>query len=412
MDCGLWICCLLPAACCLLPADLRRLLIDGGIGLGLVVVLVVVFALDRHSVGDTDKRATEVLKNVKVAPPSLPVQALRLAVTPPVYDDMGKLLDTLGAGYRHEMISYADLLEEDRLAEYDVVFLTCGLVPRKWLARSLRAGQRDGGVAGYAKQRIRQRLYDSLRGFVAAGGTLYVSDWQFQLLAIAFPEFVDHSKADRGAVQTVDAEVLDRALAQRLGSKIQLRFDKPAWYPAALEGNELVTYLRGTYSTTEGRQLTAPLLVKFPFERGTVIFTSFHNEAQNSDVETELLRYLVFASVTAELQASVKHTMIEGGFSPTERNLLSASAGDQSVSRTYQCRRAGGLQFVLGFAARGARLRLSVAAPDGRRWEKTGSSTFTVDVPDATPGEWKYTITPIEVPYENFPFTLTVGEED
>ncbi len=41
-----------------------------------------------------------------------------------------------------------------------------------------------------------------------------------------------------------------------------------------------------------------------------------------------------------------------------------------------------------------------------------GNSTFTIDVPKATAGQWKYTFTPLKVPYENFPFTLTVGEKE
>ena len=75
---------------------------------------------------------------------------------------------------------------------------------------------------------------------------------------------------------------------------------------------------------------------------------------------------------------------------------------------------AAALPFVLnlpslGFANQGARLRLSVRGPDGKAREQEGTSTLTVDVPDAAPGDWTYTVIALKVPYPNFPFTLTVG---
>ena len=88
--------------------------------------------------------------------------------------------------------------------------------------------------------------------------------------------------------------------------------------------------------------------MQFPFGEGNVIFTSFHNETQNSRTELELLRYLVFTAVNAQLDAGVQRTMIRGGFSPVERNLLSASSGNQARTGVYRCRGTRSLQFALG----------------------------------------------------------------
>ena len=93
--------------------------------------------------------------------------------------------------------------------------------------------------------------------------------------------------------------------------------------------------------------------MRFSFGEGTVIFTSFHNEAQNSQTELDLLRYLVFSAVNAQLDAGVQRTMVRGGFSPVERNLLSASGGRQKLAGTYECGGARSLQFVVGFEDRG-----------------------------------------------------------
>lgn len=368
-------------------------LLDVAAAVGLVVALAVVYWWDK-----------EYPAKESGAP------RLRLAVTPPEYDDMGKLLATLGAGYPFTSISYDDLLQPGRLSSFDVVFLTCGGVPRHWVGRRLGESGRDAAGIFELRRDIQGALCESLREFVSRGGTLYVSDLQFQLLERAFPEFTDRRLIAEGDVQTVRAEVVDRGLRRRLGETIPLHFDKPAWRPAAFSAPDLIVYLRGEFETTSGQRTSAPLLVQWPFHEGTIIFTAFHNERQNTETERELLRYLVFASVTAREGARVHRTLVRGGFSPAERNLLSASAGSQPVTQQYECRGAGPLQFVLGFQKHRARLRLTVEGPDGTRREKTGEETFEIEIPEAAQGAWRYTIAPLEVPYPHFPFTLTIGE--
>jgi len=398
-------------------ADPRRLVIDAGVGAALIVALALVFAFDRaSSSSDGDEQSTETSTVEVIVDGAGPTsvadrRSLRLAVTPPEYDDMGKLLDTLGRGYRYTQITLGDLLHADRLAGYDVVFLTCGGVPREWLARRLGESERSGAGIYRPKPEIVDMIHESLRTFVGHGGTLYVSDLQFDLLKLAFPEFVDQAGEGKGEVQTVQAEVVDPGLRRLLGPTIDLRFDMPAWRPAAFRGPEVTTYLRGTYRLRDAGERTGPLLVTFPHGEGTVVFTSFHNEAQNKDMELELLRHLVFTTVTAREERKIRQTMVRGGFSPTERNLLSASSKSKPVRETYECRKRGPLQFVLGFEDQGAQIRLTVISPQGDKTEKTGTKTITIAVADAAEGTWHYTITPIKIPYENFPFTLTIGQK-
>ncbi len=400
--CGQWL---------LFGIDPRRLAIDAAVLLALLAALGIVFLLDRGST-PTQGKAVAVEK-IESLDHGLLSHPLQLAVTPPEYDDMGKLLDTLGSGYRYTTITMDDILDAKRLRKYDVVFLTCGGVPREWLAELTGRGERDAAGMFRPRPEIVTKLRQALRRYVRGGGTLYASDWQFGVVATAFPEFVDRGKMARGAKQTVHADVVEPGLQKRLGGKtLDLTFEKPAWQPAAfVEGKKVTTYIRSSYQTASGGEATAALLVQFPFEEGNVIFTSFHNEAQNSKTESELLRYLVFTTVNAQLDAGVQRTMVRGGFSPVERNLLSASSKDQSLSESYECKGSKSLQFVLGFEDRGARLRLTVTSPDGAKTEKEGTSTLTLDVPQAAAGTWHYTVTPVEVPYPNFPFSLTVGEK-
>ena len=154
----------------------------------------------------------------------------------------------------------------------------------------------------------------------------------------------------------------------------------------------------------------APLLVKIPYKEGSIIFTSFHNERQNDEKEIELLKYLVFAAVTARETQAVERTLVQGGFSSKKQNLLSASASTPSVTKTYRNKAKCDLKFVLSFADASATLRLDVTGPDGRTRSNSSRSGFTISVAGAVPGDWTYTVTAEKVPYENFPFSLTIGE--
>jgi hypothetical protein len=340
--------------------------------------------------------ATLVAATAPVAAPSV-AKRLRLAVTPHKYDDMGRLLDELGAGYRYDMLRVEDFDKIDELRKYDVVFATCGETPQAW--------QSGSGESFDAFRR-------ALRTYVEEGGTLYASDWRMQLLMLAFPELIDQQALKPGDAQEMTAQVVDDGLREVIGPDIHLKFDLPNWFPAAFRGRDVKTYLRGTYTCDDRKsRVESPLLVRIPVGRGSIVFTSFHNEKQNSRTELELLKYLVFATVTARVQSEVAETMLKGGFSSAKQNLLSASAGSQSASSTYNNTAAGALKFVLAFENQGAKLRLEVVAPDGTKHVRDGVETIQLDIPAAPVGDYRYTITAVQVPFENFPFTITVGRK-
>jgi hypothetical protein len=276
-------------------AKSRRLILDVSVGVALVLALLIVLVIDTLTgPSSSESPLTETL--VGKDPESEPAAPLRLAVTPPEFDDMGGLLDSLGHGYHYETAAFREFLEPETLKRHDVVFLTCGGVPTDWLSERLRDSDRGSAGVYRAKPQTVRSLYDNLRDFVRDGGTLYVSDLHFDVLVIAFPEFIDDHAVGRGAVQTVDAQVVDEGLRNQLGDEISLRFDKRAWRPAAFRQSKVTTYLQGEYELVDGTVRTGSLLVSFSYGKGTVIFTSFHNEAQNSDLEKLLLRYLVFTT--------------------------------------------------------------------------------------------------------------------
>ena len=392
-----------------------QIVVDIALAFGLVAALAVVFAFDRGSPpveAPADGGQLQVVEQPKAKP--APVRRLRLGVTPEgqAFDDMGRLLDSLGEGYRYEKFPLEDLLDKNKMAEFDVIFLTCSGVPASWLGRKIGKGDRPNTDVYEPNEEKLARVYESLRQFVSRGGTLYASDLHYKLVAAAFTDYARRADAETGSAnQSVNAQVVDPGLKELIGGEMPLKFDMEGWYPAAFAGEKLITYLRGNYRTQQGQQRDAAFLVKFPYHDGTVIFTSFHNEKQNSETELKLLRYLVFSAVTAEVESRVQRTMVRGGFSPAKQNLFSASAGAPSATTVYHADKPGHLQFALGFQNLGARLKLTVKSPGGKVLEQEGDSTFTIDVPEAEAGDWQYTVTALKLPNENFPFTVTVGQK-
>jgi hypothetical protein len=359
------------------------------------------------SAGKNDGKAVEPLPGLTPpgAPPKLQVKVieeikkeevkprpLRLAVTPLGFDDMGKLLSSLGAGYKYKNISEADVCSYERLRDYDIVFLTCP-----------RFATKDND------------LFTALRQFVEKGGTLYASDLRFGALEGAFPEYLAKKITPPGAEQDLTANVIDAGLREALGKdKIQLKFPSINWKPACFNRAKATVYMEGRYETASKikTEAFAPLLVRFRCGKGTVIFTSFHNAAQNSELELKLLRYLVFTAVTSHVESKIRTTMVSGGFSLEEtRPGVASPEENKKVTAIYKHRQAGPLRFALGFPNQGAELQLTLVSPDGSKVEQKGKATFTVEIGNAPAGDWQYTITALSVPFPNFPFTLTVGDQ-
>jgi hypothetical protein len=252
-----------------------------------------------------------------------------------------------------------------------------------------------------------------LPAYVAQGGILYASDWRFDAIAKAFPEMVAPKLKGDGADQELDADIVDSGLRDHLKTdKIHLKFDLREWKPAAFGGPRVKVLLQGKYRKDRSKEVvTAPLMIKFQVGKGTVVFTSFHNEKQNSRTEKELLQYLVYSLVTAGVDAEINTQMNQENFTPQRSNLLSTPGLQTTEPKTYTNKKAGDLRFVLGFRNEGAKLRLNIRAPDGKHFSQVCESTLVVDVSNAVAGDWTYTVTALSLPYANFPFTVTVGEK-
>ena len=124
-----------------------------------------------------------------------------------------------------------------------------------------------------------------------------------------------------------------------------------------------------------------------------------------------MLQYLVFSLVTAGIDSEVNSSLDKGGFAPRGSNLLSTPKRNQTITKQYDNKAAADLRFALGFRNEGAELQFNIQSPDGKQFTWKGKSTVILEVPNAKTGQWTYSVTDIQLPYENFPFTVTVGEK-
>lgn len=374
--------------------------LDAAVAAGLMGLLIAVIGLDSLLTHFYPPEEQSPVASGGTTPTTKKFKRARLAVTHPyagmvnmpggqkrvTWDDVGTVLKSMGEGYKHDVIEEGDLSNLDKLRQYDILFCSCS------------AATADPTVA------------KNLAAFVQQGGTLYASDWRYNVVAQAFPEMRDPDKEASGLDEYVWADVVDPGLREQMGNKVQLHFELNEWRPAAFKGDRVKVLLKGRFTDIHTqRKLEAPLLVKFTHGKGNVIFTSYHHGHNNTEMEKKLLKYLVYSLMTARLETEIETTHIESQFSPAKSNLFSASKEDPKVTYKYHNPAAGKLRFDLGFAGEGADLKLTVRAPGGKIYEKQGTSSFAVEVPNGEVGEWTYTVTALAVPYENFAFVVTVA---
>ena len=385
---------------------MNRNFVDIAMAAGLLGSILLIFFVEPHRPPTQQTQITDVEQASEIVAKESP---LKIAVTPdyPGYDDVGHMLDTLGSGFAYTKLPFDHLLEVDKLREFDVVFITCSGYPPSWLGSPI-GGTRRGQDLYTQNPEIFARAHTALRQFVEAGGTLYTSDLHFPLISDSFPDWSASPTAVRGSAQSLLAEVVDDGLRESIGAHVRLTFDQEGWFPAELDGPGITTYLRGEFLTDKGKKHSAALLVKIPYGQGSVIFTSFHNEKQTSKQEMQLLKYLVFSTVTAGMDSEVDRQLAQGGFSRTKQNLFAATPGSQSATREYHNASVNDLQFVLAFSS-GAELELEIQSPDNKKTTKKDTETIVIEIPNAPIGTWTYTVRAINVPNDNFPFTINIG---
>lgn len=184
-------------------------------------------------------------------------------------DDIPSVLKSLKIPFQMTATS------QNPLRDFNVIFVGCG-------------AQQIGNASG-----------DRVSEYVKRGGVLYVSDLSCTVLEQAFP--ADFGTFTRnGGVATIQCDVVDKQLQERLGKKIPLNFDMGAWaYPQKLGKRVDVLVTAPHAGRPGGPPQSLPVVLTMTHGHGKVVFTSFHNHANTNELERKLIEYLVSVPVAA-----------------------------------------------------------------------------------------------------------------
>ena len=195
-----------------------------------------------------------------------------------------------------ELWSTAAFANYDQLSNYDAVFVNCGI-------------SETDLVLG-----LNTAVKENLRRYIQEGGSLYVSDWAYDLIEQVWSERINflgddnvNSDAEHGEDGIYAASVLEPGLAEYVGAgNVDIGFNFGNFAIVSQLAPGVTTYLQGDIQYRVNGSVSTltdvPVTVGFSDGAGRVIFTSFHQES-DSDGNTEVLdgpedlvlRYLIFS---------------------------------------------------------------------------------------------------------------------
>jgi hypothetical protein len=182
----------------------------------------------------------------------------------------------------------------------DILFINCGA--HEWAFES-------GGVANSGDLSL---AMNNLRRFVEEGGSIYLSDWSYDLLEALYPNAVDwlgddatHNDAEKGLAQDFLGRVQDAEMAASLGeSEVNLKYElSRIAVPLSLgPGTDplILANIRVEEESGEaGDYFDVPVLLRYrPTDdesSGRVIYTTFHNGNDNTEDMDYVLRAIIFS---------------------------------------------------------------------------------------------------------------------
>ena len=239
-------------------------------------------------------------EDVKLPPPDCfePLE-LSIALVEGNYDDVDVVLESMGfANYwsvdgTSEASLTAFLTDLEQMRAYDVIFFNGGHVEQ-------------GVIYDYDPTNpVPPQVIANLQTFVAEGGSVYASDWSYDVIEQAWPDAIDflgddslYNSAEMGEYALVDAKVTDEALSSFLGTdSVAVEYDLPVWPPMQSVEGYVSVHLTGNVEYREGdhtyQLASVPLLASFSGGEGRVAFATFRVVANHDTNMINLLQYML-----------------------------------------------------------------------------------------------------------------------
>ena len=292
------------------------------------------------------------------------------------YDDVGQVLTRMGQGFEYEPAErYTSVSPQDA-----VLFLNCG-----------------GKVNSSATE---------LASFIEKGGTIYASDMQATFVAQIFPAIFESSTKLWSGVY--NASVLDQALQGSIGSDIDLDFDMPFWgYLTPKPEADKKTRVYLNHRTVKGKDV--PLVVSYDHPQGgSLFFTAFHNSAQKTKKEEELLRFLLFRPIMSRNLQEIRQDISE---TISIQREYTGGLRKSSPEKTYSLDASANWKAILSWTGQG-KIALDFLGKDGTvlKHEEQWSGPLEIMADVESGGSIRVRCT--EFGQSEIPFCLVVGTGD
>lgn len=189
------------------------------------------------------------------------------------YDSIEDIIQSLG--YSAESVMHSSLASSTTLSQYKMLFLNCG-----------------AGVS------TSSATVSALKAWVQAGGTLYASDWELDVVQAMFPEHI--LGVGSGDGQVITATITSAELQQYTGkTSASIAYDLGAWKMLRSVSATPAVLLRGTVTGYDeetfepGTFANQPLAISITHGQGRVVYTTFHNEAGVTADQLAVLRFFI-----------------------------------------------------------------------------------------------------------------------
>ena len=203
------------------------------------------------------------------------------------YDDFDKVLPAVGIpAYDVVNGQTGDELVEflgniDSLLEYEKVFLDGGHIEEDVFYDT----DGDGDAATIAQ------VQANLLTYVQQGGTLYATDWSYDVVEGLWPDRIEFlgddlvpDEAQRGETGGVTAHVTDKDMGEAVGADVVVVYDLIEWPVVESVGADATIHPTGDATWRDGFDdytiAASPMLVSFSDGKGRVVFSSFRYTAQ------------------------------------------------------------------------------------------------------------------------------------